>query len=168
MGALIFAFWQWAVDRKRLIEHEEKAQASTITCWIEQSYGDQPTDTGQQVSVRMVISNTSNNAISRVVIAFAPFTALPIDRLIRLQSSSLGKDERIFSVLPPGKWKIPVPEGWRGMSRSPGVEISFTDSANNHWARTVDGTLLRMSKDAIRRRGITFPQGFSIPISYDA
>ena len=67
---------------------------------------------------------------------------------------------------PPGKWRMPVREGWQRPDMTPGVMLAFTDSRNGHWLRLTDGRLIEKDQDVVARRRIRFPQRISVPESY--
>jgi hypothetical protein len=79
------------------------------------------------------------------------------------------EDERVFlSVLPPGRWRAGLMEGWGGSSRRPGVELAFTDHTNRYWIRRVTGVLDEVDKDPVAHYGLALPLDWDMPTPDEA
>ncbi|WIX81675.1 hypothetical protein QRX50_13375 [Amycolatopsis carbonis] len=173
IAAVIVALWIAIGDNRRLQEdRREKAikdrqeQASRVTTWIESAKESDKFLDGSPVSLYMVLSNANSEAISSVIVSFDIFKVLPTLTPYIYRGEDIGRDEFLYAILPPGKWRMPVHEGWQGMSAQPGVMVAFSDSRNCHWIRMTDGTLTEYSENVIQRRKIYFPQGISTPVPY--
>lgn len=173
IAAVIVALWiairdnrQLQEDRRKSALKERQEQASRVTAWIESAKESDKFSDGSRVSLYMVVSNANSEAINHVIVSFDIFKSLPTLTPYIHRDENIGQDEFLYAILPPGKWRMPVREGWRGMSAQPGVMVAFSDSRNCHWVRMTDGTLTEYSENAIRRRKIYFPQGISAPMPY--
>jgi hypothetical protein len=173
IGAVVVALWiairdnrRAEEDRRRQAQRERQEQAAKVTAWIEEAEPDTRLPDGSLVDVYMIVSNANAEAVNHVVVSFDILKGLPMHGSYIHRGQEIEQDEFLYAMLPPGKWRMPVAPGWRGMSAFPGVMIAFTDSRNCHWLRLTDGKLIEKEKNVIERRKIHFPQRISVPESY--
>jgi hypothetical protein len=145
------------VDRRKRDLRERQEQASRVTAWIE---------TGPAGEVHMIVSNANSEAVNHVVVSFDLVRSLPMTGSTLHRGPEIEPDEYLYAVLPPGKWRMPVPETRLDVNLTPGVMLAFTDSRNGHWLRLTDGTLIEKDENVVGRRKIRFPQRISVPESY--
>lgn len=67
----------------------------------------------------------------------------------------------VVDALAPGRWRVPVPGGWGGMSRYPGFEVAFTDLNGQAWVRRIGGSLERIPVAAPDYYRLMRPLGFA-------
>ncbi|WP_410676425.1 hypothetical protein [Amycolatopsis sp. cmx-4-68] len=165
IGAVVVALWiairdgrVARADRAKRDLRERQEQASKVTAWIETD------DAGQ---VFMIVANANSEAVNHVVVSFDLVWHLPMTGSTLHRGPEIEPDEYLYAVLPPGKWRMPVPADRRGGDGlTPGVMLAFTDSRNGHWLRLTDGTLIEKDRNVVSRRKIHFPQRISVPESY--
>lgn len=144
-------------DRAKRDQRERQEQAAKVTAWIE------TTAAGE---VHMIVSNANAEAVNHVVVSFDLVRHLPMTGSTLHRGPAIEDDEYLYAILPPGKWRMPVREGWQRPDLTPGVMLAFTDSRNGHWLRLTDGRLIEKDENVITRRKIRFPQRISVPESY--
>ncbi|RSM40217.1 hypothetical protein DMA12_27790 [Amycolatopsis balhimycina DSM 5908] len=173
IGAVVVALWiairdgrVARADRTKREQRERQEQAAKVTAWIENAEPNTYLPDGSEVDVFMIVSNSNSEAINHVVVSFDIIKGLPMHGSYIHRHEDIEPDEFLYATLPPGKWRMPVRPGWRGMSAFPGVMLAFTDSRNCHWLRLADGTLIEKEANVIKRRKIWFPQSISVPESY--
>ncbi|MEA5366404.1 hypothetical protein VA596_43215 [Amycolatopsis sp., V23-08] len=143
-------------DRRQRDRRERQEQASKVTAWIERD--------GRRTC--MVVSNANAEAVNHVVVSFDLVRSLPMTGSTLHRGPEIEDDEYLFAVLPPGKWRMAVPETRLDTDLTPGVMIAFSDSRNGHWLRLTDGALIEKDQNVVGRRKIRFPQRISVPESY--
>jgi len=123
-----------------------RSQASKISAWVLVKEKQRENDI-------IVVSNQSGMPVYDAIVTF---TIKDYDGRNSPKGASGYRHK--LRTLPPGNWQFLAPEGWRGMSAYPGVELAFTDASNRHWLRTSRGYLkpLRCS-DPIKYYGIILP-----------
>ncbi|MFJ9785466.1 hypothetical protein ACIRSS_38240 [Amycolatopsis sp. NPDC101161] len=164
IGAVVVALWIAIRDNRRLQadrlqrdRRERQEQAAKVTAWIETTSGG---------GVDMIVSNANAEAVNHVVVSFDLVRHLPMTGSTLHRGPVIDDDEYLYAILPPGKWRMPVREGWQRPDMTPGVMLAFTDSRNGHWLRLTDGRLIEKDQDVVSRRRIRFPQRISVPESY--
>jgi len=163
VAAVAVALWiairdgrQARADRRQRDVRERQEQASKVTAWVE---------TGA-TGVDMIVSNANAEAVNHVVVSFDLVRSLPMTGSTLHRGPEIEDDEYLFAVLPPGKWRMAVPEARLDTDLTPGVMIAFSDSHNGHWLRLTDGALIEKDQHVVSRRKIRFPQRISVPESY--
>ena len=143
-------------DRRERDLRERQEQAAKVTAWIEYAGG----------QGFMVVSNANAEAVNHVVVSFDLVHNLPMTGSTLHRGPDIEDDEYLYAILPPGKWRMPIREGWQRPDMTPGVMLAFTDSRNGHWLRLTDGRLIPKDQNVVARRRIRFPQRISVPESY--
>lgn len=143
-------------DRRQRDVRERQEQAAKVTAWIERV----------EHRTCMVVANANAEAINHVVVSFDLVRSLPMTGSTLHRGPAIEDDEYLYAVLPPGKWRMVVPEARLGTELTPGVMVAFSDSHNGHWLRLTDGALIEKDQNVVSRRRILFPQRISVPESY--
>lgn len=165
VGALFAALRQIKTEREARHKADRerdaqlhRAQAERVSAWV--SSGAIPPDGGDW----LVVLNRSDEPVYRAVVL-----------LVLLQGSGPRRGEdyvgehppfdcfQAIGVLPPGRWRVRVTTGWRGMMRQPGAEIAFTDRSGNHWVRRATGLLEELQAESFTHYNIPLPIGLGPP-----
>lgn len=171
IGAVVVALWiairdgrVAQADRRKRDLRERQEQAAKVTAWIERA---EPGATdGRPIAGYMIVSNANAEAVNHVVVSFDLVRHLPMTGSTLHRGPTIEDDEYLFAILPPGKWRMPIREGWQRPDMTPGVMLAFSDSRDGHWLRLTDGRLIEKDQNVVTRRKIRFPQRISVPESY--
>jgi hypothetical protein len=173
IGAVVVALWiairdnrRAEEDRRRQARRERQEQAAKVTAWIERAEPGAVSEDGSPIDGYMIVSNANAEAVNHVVVSFDLVRHLPMTGSTLHRGPDIEDDEYLYAILPPGKWRMPIREGWRRPDMTPGVMLAFTDSRNGHWLRLTDGRLIEKDRNVVSRRKIHFPQRISVPESY--
>lgn len=167
IAATIAAFFAWRTvrgqsrqydgDTKRRDEEARKDQAQHISTWFGlDGYID-------DAEASIIISNESNEPVYDVVVCMVFLKGSGPRVGEELSGTGLSDHVMPIPVLPPGKWIVKAPPGWRGMQRIPGAEIAFSDRFGHHWLRRPRGLLFEISKAAPEHYALELPHGWVIP-----
>lgn len=123
-----------AKEQKRRDGEIKREQANKINSWIH-----------PENESKAVIVNDSNQPIYGVVIHLVisvgagPQTS---ESVSAMSGDFCPNDNRYLRwMVPPGTYLMSLEHTWGGMTRKPGVEISFTDARGEHWVRRNNGTV---------------------------
>ena len=141
-GAFCLAYSGHLRDRA----DRRRSQAHKISAWILVKEKQRENDT-------IVVSNQSGMPVYDAIVTF---TIKDYDGRNSPEEASGYRHK--LRTLPPGYRQFHAPEGWRGASAYPGVELAFTDASNRHWLRTSRGSLKPLrGDDPIKYYGIMLP-----------
>ncbi|MCK6593650.1 MAG: hypothetical protein L6Q33_00455 [Bacteriovoracaceae bacterium] len=130
---------------------ELEMQAKMITGWLNDSYD---TETGMNGCLYSYcyINNGSNSLIYNV-----------IARVVGMDNQEFfDKSEEVkfyvgIGILPMGQNKFRIEHPGHGMCKQFNIEITFTDSSNNHWIRFANGKLQKLNEEPLDYYGIGRP-----------
>jgi hypothetical protein len=151
VGAFVAAFWQIWVERSARQRSEREAQALRVSAWW----------AGENATVL----NASTTPVYRLVVWLVTFQGGGGPRTGEEIVKGFAGDllPATVSVLPPGRYSVPLPPFEGGMSMKPAVELGFTDAAGRHWIRRGDGRLERIRLEPALYYGIGLPQDWAMP-----
>lgn len=150
LGALVFAYYQLYSDRQISKNADFLDQAEHVSAWIEN-------ETGSKATVVML--NESKSPVYKVVIKLVRAGNEITDHI---DMELLGYVSFI-SILPPGKYLTYIDNDYHGMSFTPAIEISFTDSKGLHWVRGGNGNIRRLKKTPTEYYGLGEPMPWQLP-----
>ena len=167
--AVIVALGALIVDRRGRDADQRVAQARTVSGWVTGTRSGRPeTPYGSAIpgNTATTVVNSSTEPVYGVIVWLviypAPLTGEELVPRVDMPPATIG-------VLPPGRYRVHLPEFAAGMHRRPMVEIAFTDSAGRHWVRRWDGRLASLSRTPREHYGLPEPQNWEIipPIELD-
>lgn len=148
VAAVSLALAEAGSERRRRIHHEARAQAEAVSAWFDYANSD------------LVVSNESTQPVYEVVLSMVLVQGAGPHRGEDLHEGV--SDYRVvFSVVPPGRWRVAAPVGWGGMSAHPGAEVAFTDHRATHWIRRTSGGLETIGRTPVDHFDIGRPLGFA-------
>lgn len=142
VGAIGYAFWEVARNRKVETKRARRAHAESVSAWLVRRRD-------------IVLSNASEQLVYGVVVV--PVWVLPArqwtaEEMVkeRLEAPTRrGQPWTVLGVLQPGRSTVPLdfvidsgPGRWA-------LEIAFTDREGHHWIRRSDGGLEELSSRPI-------------------
>jgi hypothetical protein len=159
--AVIVALGALVLDRRERTRSERMRQARQVSGWVEWWQSSEPeTDDHGPIHgfTRATLLNASDVPVYRVIAWLvlypgAPGTGEEVARGIEHG----GDGPTTIGVLPPGSYKIDLPEFAPGMMKRPVIEVAFTDSAGRHWIRRQDGALKEIKKAPAYHYGLGEP-----------
>jgi hypothetical protein len=163
VGAVGLALRQIATERTlrkraedQALELQERSQAQLLSAWFRPG--------GQSSGVDpdwLILLNHSNEPVYQVVASMvfvqgaAPHTGEELGHL--------PDHQRPISIVPPGRWRVPVPSGWGGMFRRPGAELAFSDRNGLNWIRRASGSLEKTATNAYDHYKLSKPLSLIYP-----
>lgn len=159
--ALVVALGALVLDRRERTRAERMRQARQVSAWIDGWQASAPeTDYGGPTSgfTNGVLLNASDVPVYRLIAWLVLYPGAPGtgEEVARGVGRGGGRPTMV-GVLPPGQFRIYLPEFTPGMMKQPAVEIAFTDSAGRHWIRRQDGVLKEIRKAPAYHYGLGEP-----------
>lgn len=163
-GSLFFSFFQYNNAIEINNEKDLKAQAQSISSWIEENNENNSIAALNNLSnapiydivVTVVqVGNTNNGLYAQSGLEVREEISKYFDKNIIIKNGA------VINILPPGKYKVKIPSLNMGMSHKFGVEIAFRDSKGNSWITSANGHLSRIYKDPFKYYKLSSPMDFT-------
>lgn len=141
--------------RKEKKENSTREQAIKVSSWIEDS------DDGG-----IIVANNSDLPIYGVaiVVAKGPWFFMDNEDDVVPHNSYYKGSETVCRLIPPGKYRVPLPEGdYYGCSAYPTTKIAFVCANGTSWVRETNGKLYQTEKDPLAFFHIERPYHFTEP-----